>query len=70
MPESSTILLSNNENGDETRVDLGVLEVILGIAAKKVDGVNEMRGSLKSSIDKIFGRSNQGKGVSLTNRNG
>ena len=70
MPESSTILLSNNENGDETRVDLGVLEVILGIAAKKVDGVNEMRGSLKSSIDKIFGRSNQGKGVSLTNRTG
>lgn len=70
MPERSTILLSNNENGDETRVDLGVLEVILGIAAKKVDGVNEMRGSLKSSIDKIFGRSNQGKGVSLTNRNG
>lgn len=70
MPESSTILLSNNENGDETRVDLGVLEVILGIAAKKVDGVNEMRGSLKSSIDKIFGRSNQGKGVSLTNRKG
>lgn len=55
MPESSTILLSNNENGDETRVDLGVLEVILGIAAKKVDGVNEMRGSLKVVLIKSLG---------------
>ncbi|MBP2056918.1 putative alkaline shock family protein YloU [Lactobacillus colini] len=65
MADNSTILLSSNENGDETRVDLSVLEVILGIAARKVDGVSEMRGSLKAGIDLLFGRTNHGKGVSL-----
>ena len=66
MADNSTILLSSNDKGDETRVDLGVLEVILGIAARKVDGVSEMRGTLKTGIDTLFGRSNQGKGVSLS----
>lgn len=65
MADNSTILLSSNEKGDETRVDLSVLEVILGIAARKVDGVSEMRGSLKTGIDRLFGRTNRGKGVSL-----
>lgn len=65
MADNSTILLSSNEKGDETRVDLSVLEVILGIAARKVDGVSEMRGSLKAGIDQLFGRTNRGKGVSL-----
>ena len=66
MADNSTILLSSNDNGDETRVDLSVLEVILGIAAKKVDGVNEMRGSLRSGLNSLFGHSNRGKGVSLS----
>lgn len=66
MADNSTILLSSNDKGDETRVDLGVLEVILGIAARKVDGVSEMRGTLKIGINTLFGRSNQGKGVSLS----
>ena len=50
MADNSTILLSSNDKGDETRVDLGVLEVILGIAARKVDGVSEMRGTLKLAL--------------------
>lgn len=66
MADNSTILLSSNDKGDETRVDLGVLEVILGIAARKADGVSEMRGTLKTGINTLFGRSNQGKGVSLS----
>lgn len=66
MADNSTILLSSNDKGDETRVDLSVLEVILGIAARKVDGVSEMRGSLKSGLDSLFGRSNRGKGVTLS----
>lgn len=66
MADNSTILLSSNDKGDETRVDLGVLEVILGIAARKVDGVSEMRGTLKTGINTLLGRSNQGKGVSLS----
>lgn len=66
MADNSTILLSSNDKGDETRVDLSVLEVILGIAARKVDGVSEMRGSIKSGLDALFGRTNRGKGVSLS----
>lgn len=66
MADNSTILLSSNDKGDETRVDLSVLEVILGIAARKVDGVSEMRGSLKNGLDSLFGRSSRGKGVNLT----
>ena len=66
MADNSTILLSSNDKGDETRVDLGVLEVILGIAARKVDGVSEMRGTLKTGINTLFFCSNQGKGVSLS----
>ncbi|QNQ82076.1 Asp23/Gls24 family envelope stress response protein [Lactobacillus sp. PV037] len=65
MADNSTILLSSNEKGDETRVDVSVLEVILGIAARKVDGVSEMRGSLKAGINRLFGRTNRGKGVSI-----
>lgn len=65
MADNSTILLSNNSKGDETRVDLSVLEVILGIAAKELDGVSEMRGSLKTGINSFFGRTNRGKGVNL-----
>ena len=53
MADNSTILLSSNDKGDETRVDLGVLEVILGIAARKVDGVSEMRGTLKTGINTL-----------------
>lgn len=43
-----------------------VMEVIIGIAASKVDGVYAMQGTLASNVNELFGRTAHGKGVSLT----
>ena len=56
MADSSKILLSGEENSEQIKIDPSVLEVILGIAAEKVDGVAGMRGSLKSGLNWVFGR--------------
>lgn len=66
MADSSKILLSGEENGEQIKIDPSVLEVILGIAAEKVDGVVGMRGSLTSSIKHVLGRDNRGKGVNVS----
>lgn len=65
MADSSKILLSGEENGEQIKIDPSVLEVILGIAAKKIDGVVGMRGSLTSSIRRVLGREDRGKGVNV-----
>lgn len=66
MADSSTILLTSNQTGDEIKIDLSVLEVILAIAAEKVDGVAAMRGSLKSGLNWVLGRQYRGKGVAVS----
>ncbi|WP_302187798.1 Asp23/Gls24 family envelope stress response protein [uncultured Lactobacillus sp.] len=66
MADNSTIVLSGNDDGDQIKIDLTVLEVILGISAKKVDGVAGMRGGLKSGLNRVLGREDRGKGVSVT----
>lgn len=64
MSDNSTILLSNDE-GNTIKIDLSVLETILGMAAQQVDGVVGMRGSLRSNLSTLLGREDHGKGVSL-----
>lgn len=66
MADNSTIVLSGNDEGDQIKIDLQVLEVILGISAQKVDGVAGMRGGLKSGLSRVFGREDRGKGVSVS----
>lgn len=66
MADSSTILLTSNQAGDEIKIDLSALEVILAIAAEKVDGVAAMRGSLKSGLNWVLGRQDRGKGVAVS----
>lgn len=66
MADSSKILLSGEENSEQIKIDPSVLEVILGIAAEKVDGVAGMRGSLKSGLNWVFGREDHGKGVNIS----
>ena len=67
MADNSTIVLSgNNDEGDQIKIDLQVLEVILGISAQKVDGVAGMRGGLKSGLSRVFGREDRGKGVAVS----
>lgn len=65
MADSSTIVLTGDNSQNQIKIDLNVLEVILGIAAVKVDGVYEMRGTLSSTVNQLFGRNNKGKGVDL-----
>ncbi|KRL89675.1 Asp23/Gls24 family envelope stress response protein [Lactobacillus kalixensis] len=66
MADSSKILLSGEENGEQIKIDPSVLEVILGIAAEKVDGVVGMRGSMASSIKHVLGLDDRGKGVNVS----
>ena len=66
MADNSTIVLSGNDEGDQIKIDLQVLEVILGISAQKVDGVAGMRGGLKSGLSRVFGREDRGKGVAVS----
>lgn len=48
-----------------------VIEVIVGIAAAKVDGVFGMRGGIAANVSELFGRAAHGKGVTLSqNENG
>lgn len=65
MADNSKILLSGDENGEQIVIDPSVLEVILGIAAEKVDGVVSMRGNLRSGIKQVLGREDHGKGVTV-----
>ncbi|GFZ26757.1 Asp23/Gls24 family envelope stress response protein [Lactobacillus corticis] len=66
MADNSKILLSGDETQEAIQIDPKVLEVILAIAAEKVDGVAAMRGNLKSSLSKVLGREDRGKGVSVS----
>lgn len=66
MADNSTIVLSGNDEGDQIKIDLQVLEVILGISAQKVDGVAGMRAGLKSGLNRVFGREDRGKGVAVS----
>lgn len=43
-----------------------VMEVIIGIAASKIDGVYAMQGSLASNVNEWLGRVSHDKGVSLS----
>ncbi len=72
MAENKNLVLSNNnqEIGGEIVVAPEVLEVIVGIAASKVDGVYAMRGNLASNVTELFGGSVHDKGVSLSNEEG
>ncbi|WDF83666.1 Asp23/Gls24 family envelope stress response protein [Lacticaseibacillus pabuli] len=66
MAEDTNIILTGRDGLDGTiEIVPEVLEVILGIAAVSVDGVYQMRGSLASSINALFGRVNRGKGVAV-----
>lgn len=72
MAENKNLVLSSNnqEIGGEIVVAPEVLEVIVGIAASKIEGVYAMRGNLATNVTELFGGSVHDKGVSLSNENG
>lgn len=69
MAESSqaanqVLEMSNGDNG-LGRIEIApeVIEVIAGIAASEVEGVEKMRGSFASGVVERLGKKNHGKGV-------
>ncbi|MEK4028852.1 Asp23/Gls24 family envelope stress response protein [Pseudobacillus sp. FSL P4-0506] len=56
--------MSNGDNG-LGRIEIApeVIEVIAGIAASEVEGVEKMRGSFASGVVERLGKKNHGKGV-------
>lgn len=67
MAEEQNILLTKSDNqAGAIQIAPEVLEVILGIAAKQVEGVFEMRGNLTNSINTLLGRQDHGRGVELS----
>lgn len=67
MAEATNLVLTDEQvnDGGEIVIAPEVIEVIIGIAASKVEGVYGMRGTLTSNVTELFGRSAHGKGVHL-----
>lgn len=67
MAQHQELILENIEEnaGGEIVIAPEVLEVIIGIAAAKVDGVYTMRGDLASNVNELLGKKAHRKGVSL-----
>lgn len=73
MVENTNLVLNHPETPLDGDVVIApeVLEVIIGIAASKVEGVYAMRGTAAQSMAQLLGvASSHGKGVSLKIENG
>ena len=70
MAEDSKIILSSEDQSLGTiEVAPRGVEIIAGVAASEIDGVSKMYGSLANSFGELLGRSDQRRGVKLTNQN-
>lgn len=65
MEETNISLKNKSTSLGKIEIAPEVLEVIAGIAVNEVDGVYAMRGSLKSGVNELLGRSSHNKGVHL-----
>lgn len=66
MADEKSLVLNSNQELGEIVIAPEVIEVIIGIAASKVDGVYEMQGTFANNVTELLGRSAHGKGVYLT----
>lgn len=66
MADEKNFVLNANQELGEIVIAPEVIEVIIGIAASKVDGVYGMRGTFANNVRELLGRSAHGKGVYLT----
>ncbi|MBU3829880.1 MAG: Asp23/Gls24 family envelope stress response protein [Candidatus Limosilactobacillus merdavium] len=70
MAEDSKIILSSEDQSLGTiQVAPRVIEIIAGVAANEIDGVSKMHGSIANSVGELLGRSDQRRGVKLSNQN-
>lgn len=65
MAEVSNLAIDSKDSLGEIVIAPEVIEVIIGIAASKVEGVYGMRGTFASNVTELLGRAAHGKGVSL-----
>lgn len=71
MAEDTNIVLQNtDDNLNQIEISPNVLEVIAGIAASQVEGVNKMSSSFTTSVNEILGRKKEhGKGIKVSYEN-
>lgn len=66
MADEKNLVLDANHELGEIVIAPEVIEVIIGIAASKVEGIYGMRGTFANNVTELLGRSAHGKGVYLT----
>ena len=64
VDEKNFVLDANHDLGDIV-IAPEVIEVIIGIAASKVEGIYRMQGTFANNVNEWLGRSAYGKGVYL-----
>lgn len=65
MTEEKNLVINTKDSLGEIVIAPEVIEVIIGIAASKVDGVYGMRGTFANNVTEFLGRAAHGKGVYL-----
>ncbi|MGX7195612.1 Asp23/Gls24 family envelope stress response protein [Enterococcus olivae] len=65
MVDKKDFVLDANQELGEIVIAPEVIEVIIGIAASKVEGVYRMQGTFANNVTELLGRSAYGKGVYL-----
>ena len=65
MIDEKNLVINNKDLLGEIVIAPEVIEVIIGIAVSKVEGVYGMRGTFTSNITEFLGRAAHGKGIYL-----
>src|SRR5699024_5872392 len=65
MTDEKSFVLGDEKELGEIVIAPEVIEIIIGIAASKVEGVYSMQGSFANNVTELLGRSAYGKGVRL-----
>ncbi|ALS03114.1 hypothetical protein BCR24_12195 [Enterococcus ureilyticus] len=65
MTDEKNLVINTKDSLGEIVIAPEVIEVIIGIAASKIDGVYGMRGTFANNVTEFLGRAAHGKGVYL-----
>lgn len=65
MNDEKKLVINTKDALGEIVIAPEVIEVIIGIAASKVEGVYGMRGTLANNVTELLGRASHGKGIYL-----
>lgn len=65
MTDEKNLVINTKDSLGEIVIAPEVIEVIIGIAASKIEGVYGMRGTFANNVTEFLGRAAHGKGVYL-----